>query len=289
MRVSSATPPVDDPPPLSSSTTFYSAYRTPCLRRHSRGLWRDGMVGSLARGAQGARDTRTGPNRGRRRPRHQGVSGRRPRAGPPPPLPILSGRRRHARRDHERRGSWRSRAMMIPDRLRPANDRRSGLLPPTWQLQPPDPTWRGKRFVSPDGTAWLATYATPVEQEPIAAHMKAVAFVDGEEVTIYAASATGSRSPASRAIASSIEGGAGLRRPRLATCRVRIRPRPNAAWIGSCAAPPTWSMPPPTRPATERCRRRDEAGARTSGMAGSPQRPRQNPVKHTERNRSQNV
>jgi Nucleotidyltransferase domain len=31
------------------------------------------------------------------------------------------------------------------------------------------------------------------------------------------------------------------------------------------------------------------AGARTSGMAGSPQRPRQNPVKHTERNRSQNV
>jgi hypothetical protein len=37
--------------------------------------------------------------------------------------------------------------------------------------------------VSPDGIAWLATYATPVEQEPIAAHMKAVAFADGEEVT----------------------------------------------------------------------------------------------------------
>jgi hypothetical protein len=83
----------------------------------------------------------------------------------------------------ERRGSWRSRAMMIPDRLRPANDRRGGVPPPTWQLEPPDLTWCGKRFVSPDGTAWLATYATPVEQEPIAAHMKAVAFVDGEEVT----------------------------------------------------------------------------------------------------------
>ena len=57
------------------------------------------------------------------------------------------------------------------------------LVPPNWQLQPPDPNWNGKRFVSPDGAAWFATYATPAEQEPIAAHMKAIAFVEGEEIT----------------------------------------------------------------------------------------------------------
>jgi hypothetical protein len=28
--------------------------------------------------------------------------------------------------------------------------------PPTWQLQPPNPGWKGRRFVSPDGNAWLA-------------------------------------------------------------------------------------------------------------------------------------
>ena len=55
--------------------------------------------------------------------------------------------------------------------------------PPTWQLQPPDPNWQGRRFVSPDGTAWLAFYASPADGEPPSAHLKAVAFVDGEEIT----------------------------------------------------------------------------------------------------------
>ena len=57
------------------------------------------------------------------------------------------------------------------------------MVPPDWQLQPPDPNWKGKRYLSPDGAAWFAAYATPVEQEPIAAHMRAIAFVDGEEIS----------------------------------------------------------------------------------------------------------
>lgn len=57
------------------------------------------------------------------------------------------------------------------------------LVPPGWQLQPPDANWKGKRFLSPDGVAWFAAYATPVEIETVASHMKAIAFVDGETLT----------------------------------------------------------------------------------------------------------
>ena len=57
------------------------------------------------------------------------------------------------------------------------------LVPPDWQLQPPDPNLKGQRFVSADGTASLALFATPAKQEPIAKHMNAVAFVDGEQIT----------------------------------------------------------------------------------------------------------
>src|SRR4029453_3229017 len=32
------------------------------------------------------------------------------------------------------------------------------MVPPNWQLQPPDPNWGGKRFLSPDGSSWLAVY-----------------------------------------------------------------------------------------------------------------------------------
>jgi len=42
---------------------------------------------------------------------------------------------------------------------------------------------KGQRFVSPDGEASLALYATAAEQEPIAKHMNAIAFVDGERIT----------------------------------------------------------------------------------------------------------
>jgi hypothetical protein len=57
------------------------------------------------------------------------------------------------------------------------------LVPSSWQLEPPNPSWSGKRFVSPDRAAWLATYASTVEPEPIPDHMKTVAFGEGEEIT----------------------------------------------------------------------------------------------------------
>lgn len=57
------------------------------------------------------------------------------------------------------------------------------LAPADWQLQPPDPHWQGKRYLSPDGASWLAFYASPVGEEPIQAHLKAVAFAEGETIT----------------------------------------------------------------------------------------------------------
>jgi hypothetical protein len=57
------------------------------------------------------------------------------------------------------------------------------LVPPDWQLQSADPSWKGQRFLSPDGRGWFTLYATAAEQNAIAAHMKEVAFVDGEEIT----------------------------------------------------------------------------------------------------------
>jgi len=58
------------------------------------------------------------------------------------------------------------------------------MVPPTWQLQPPDPNWKGKRFLSPDGSSWLAVYAFPTASEPIASHMQSVAFAK-DETPIY--------------------------------------------------------------------------------------------------------
>ena len=57
------------------------------------------------------------------------------------------------------------------------------LIPAGWQLQPADPDWKGKRYVSPDGAASVALYTALTEQEPIPAHKKAFAFVEGEELT----------------------------------------------------------------------------------------------------------
>jgi hypothetical protein len=68
--------------------------------------------------------------------------------------------------------------------LSPSDKNTAGdWLPPGWQQQPTDPKWQGKRFVSPDGTASFSAYITPVAQEPIAQHMKNVAFADGEQIT----------------------------------------------------------------------------------------------------------
>jgi hypothetical protein len=61
--------------------------------------------------------------------------------------------------------------------------RAADLIPMGWQLQPPDATWKGRRYLSPDGGAWLALYESASNKEPIQKHMQTVAFVEGEEVT----------------------------------------------------------------------------------------------------------
>src|ERR1700755_3332230 len=63
---------------------------------------------------------------------------------------------RRSRRDRAERG---------------ARDADARMGPGSWQLQPPDPKWHGKRYVSPDGGAWYASYESPSEQ-PAADHMK---------------------------------------------------------------------------------------------------------------------
>ena len=65
-----------------------------------------------------------------------------------------------------------------PEPLKPTD-----MIPPNWQLQPADPNWRGKRFLSPDGSSWLAVYSFPVANESIAQHMQLVAFAEGETLT----------------------------------------------------------------------------------------------------------
>src|SRR3974390_2218410 len=68
-------------------------------------------------------------------------------------------------------------------RNRPATGETAEFVPPGWTPQAPDPQWTGKRVVSPDGRAWFAAYSTEVAQEPVPAHMRAIAFVDGETPT----------------------------------------------------------------------------------------------------------
>jgi hypothetical protein len=59
----------------------------------------------------------------------------------------------------------------------------SSFIPAGWTLQPEDPKFSGRRYVAPDGSAWLALYSAAVEKDNVAAHLKDVAFADGEEVT----------------------------------------------------------------------------------------------------------
>jgi hypothetical protein len=57
------------------------------------------------------------------------------------------------------------------------------VVPLGWRLQPNDPSWRGNRFVSPDGSSWFAAYSSPVASEPAAAHMNRITSQDGEAIT----------------------------------------------------------------------------------------------------------
>ena len=59
----------------------------------------------------------------------------------------------------------------------------SNFIPAGWQLQPADPKFNGRRYVAPDGSAWLALYSVQADKDTLATHLKTVAFADGEEVT----------------------------------------------------------------------------------------------------------
>jgi hypothetical protein len=70
----------------------------------------------------------------------------------------------------------------------PRSGRRSPLtlaeiIPADWKLQPPDPAWNGKRYLSPDGSSWLAAYTKPTAETSIVEHMKTVIFAKDETVT----------------------------------------------------------------------------------------------------------
>lgn len=56
------------------------------------------------------------------------------------------------------------------------------LVPRDWQLQAPDVNWKGRRYIAPDGSAWLALYATAAANDA-QARFRAVTFADGEEIT----------------------------------------------------------------------------------------------------------
>ena len=94
-----------------------------------------------------------------------------------------------ARRRHHRYDLRHAPVMMVmPDAADMARGMRGRIespaqfVPREWQLQPPDPNWQGRRYVAPDGSAWLALYSANATNDA-AARFKAVAFADGEEVT----------------------------------------------------------------------------------------------------------
>jgi serine/threonine-protein kinase len=92
-----------------------------------------------------------------------------------------------ARRRHHRYYIRHAPVMMVmPDAADMARGMRgreaASLVPRDWQLQPPDPNWQGRRYVAPDGNAWLALYSSNAANDTTA-RFKAVAFADGEEVT----------------------------------------------------------------------------------------------------------
>jgi len=65
----------------------------------------------------------------------------------------------------------------------PRGARRDSFIPADWKLQPEDPNFAGRRYLAPDGSAWLALYSAPADKDKVPEHLKSVAFADGEEVT----------------------------------------------------------------------------------------------------------
>ena len=72
--------------------------------------------------------------------------------------------------------------MMRPESPRPRDASIAELVPRGWELQPASPAWQGRRYLAPDGKAWIAFYATSAANDA-AARFKAVAFGEGEQPT----------------------------------------------------------------------------------------------------------
>ena len=54
--------------------------------------------------------------------------------------------------------------------------------PRDWQLQAADPNQKGRRYLAPSGEASVTFYAAPADQESVSAHLKSVAFGNGEQM-----------------------------------------------------------------------------------------------------------
>ena len=59
----------------------------------------------------------------------------------------------------------------------------ASLVPQNWMAEPKNPDWNGKRFLSPDGTSWVAIYRASAEDEPLADHMRSIVFAKDETIT----------------------------------------------------------------------------------------------------------
>lgn len=97
---------------------------------------------------------------------------------------ALSASSADARRRHHR--MHRAPVMMVippMEAVRGAHARDSSFIPADWKLQPADPNFTGRRYMAPDGSAWLALYSAEASKDAPAAHLKSVAFADGEDVT----------------------------------------------------------------------------------------------------------
>src|SRR5205823_8136353 len=68
------------------------------------------------------------------------------------------------------------------ERRPPSNQGTAAVIPPGWQLDPPDPKWKGYRYRSPEGDASVVFYSTPIDQDVIALHWKAFAFRADEDI-----------------------------------------------------------------------------------------------------------
>ena len=67
--------------------------------------------------------------------------------------------------------------------IAPAYAQYRDIVPPDWRLAPDEPGWTGRRYFSPDGSAWLAVYASPAGDRAAAEHIDKVLFASGEQIT----------------------------------------------------------------------------------------------------------